>query len=124
MKDRIKQLRKELGLTQQEFADKLGVKRNTVAMYEMGKTTPSEAVIISICREFNVNEEWLREGIGETHIQLTKKDELIIWATTALSGESENFRNRFVDALSKLDVDDWELLANMAETLVKQKEKD
>jgi transcriptional regulator with XRE-family HTH domain len=124
VKDRIKQLRKELGLTQQEFADKLGVKRNTVAMYEMGKTTPSEAVIISICREFNVNEEWLREGIGETHIQLTKKDELIIWATTALSGESENFRNRFVDALSKLDVDDWELLANMAETLVKQKEKD
>jgi len=124
MKDRIKKIRKELGLTQQEFADKLGVKRNTVAMYEMGKITPSEAVIISICREFNVNEEWLREGIGETHIQLTKKDELIIWATTALSGESENFRNRFVDALSKLDVDDWELLANMAETLVKQKEKD
>lgn len=65
LKDKIKKVRKELDLTQQKFADKLGVKRNTIAMYEMGKTVPSEQTIKSICREFNVNEEWLRNGNGE-----------------------------------------------------------
>lgn len=65
MKDRIKKIRKELNLTQQKFADKLGVQRNTIAMYEMGRTAPSDAVFLSICREFNVSEEWLRNGTGE-----------------------------------------------------------
>lgn len=65
MKDHIKKIRKELDLTQQKFADKIGVKRNTIAMYEMGKTIPSDQTVKSICREFNVNEEWLRNGIGE-----------------------------------------------------------
>lgn len=65
LKERIKKIRKELDLTQQKFSDKIGVKRNTIAMYEMGKTVPSEQTIKSICREFNVNEEWLRTGNGE-----------------------------------------------------------
>lgn len=65
MKDRIKKIRKELDLTQQKFSDKLGVKRNTIAMYEMGKTFPSDQTLKSIVREFNVNEEWLRSGKGE-----------------------------------------------------------
>ncbi len=65
MKSRIKKIRKELDLTQQKFADKLGIKRNTIAMYEMGKTYPSKQTINSICREFNVNEEWLQNGTGE-----------------------------------------------------------
>lgn len=65
MKDRIKQLRKALELTQQEFADKIGVKRNSFANYETGRNTPIDAIIVSMCREFNVNEEWLRTGKGE-----------------------------------------------------------
>ena len=52
MKDRLKKLRKELDLTQQAFADKIGMKQNTIAQYEMGRTTPSDAIIFSICREF------------------------------------------------------------------------
>ena len=65
MGERIKELRKALGLTQQEFADRIKVKRNTVATYEMGRSTPSDAAISLICREFNVNENWLRNGNGE-----------------------------------------------------------
>jgi len=68
LKERIKKIRKELDLTQQKFADRLGVKRNTIAMYEMGKTFPSEQTTKSICREFNINEEWLRTGNGEMFI--------------------------------------------------------
>lgn len=62
MKDRIKKIRKNANLTQQAFADRLGLKQNTIAVYEMGKSGISDAVITSICREFNINEEWLRYG--------------------------------------------------------------
>lgn len=62
---RIRKLRKALDLTQQEFANRIGVKRNTVATYEIGRNTPIDAVISNICREFRVNEEWLRTGFGE-----------------------------------------------------------
>ncbi len=65
LNEKIKEIRKKLDLTQQKFADRLGVKRNTIAMYEMGKTVPSDQTVKSICREFNVNEEWLRNDNGE-----------------------------------------------------------
>lgn len=62
---RIKKLRKTLDLTQQEFADRLGMKQNTIATYEMGRSTPANPTVVAICREFHVNEEWLRTGNGE-----------------------------------------------------------
>lgn len=65
MNERIKKLRKILHLTQQEFADQLGIKRNTVATYEIGRSTPSDAAVSLICATFNVREEWLRSGVGE-----------------------------------------------------------
>lgn len=64
MNTRIKELRKFLGLTQKEFGGRIGVKPNTIATYEIGRSTPIDAVISLICREFNVNEEWLRTGKG------------------------------------------------------------
>lgn len=63
--ERIRKVRKVLDLTQQEFADKIGSKRNTVATYEMGRTEPSAAVITLICRTFDISETWLRTGEGE-----------------------------------------------------------
>lgn len=65
MDKRLKKLRKELDLTQSAFADRIGMKQNTIATYEMGRSIPSDQTIRSICREFDVNEEWLRNGIGE-----------------------------------------------------------
>jgi len=65
IKERLKKIRNSLHLTQQEFADRLGIKRNTVATYETGKSNPSDSAVVLICREFNVNEEWLRTGKGE-----------------------------------------------------------
>lgn len=56
-------------MTQVEFGEKIGVKGNTVTNYENGLRTPTDAVILSICREFNIREKWLREGIGEMKIE-------------------------------------------------------
>ena len=65
VKDRIKKIRRELDLTQQEFAERIGIKRNTIANYETGRNDPVDSVISLICREFDVCEEWLRTGEGE-----------------------------------------------------------
>lgn len=65
MSERIKRLRKSLDLTQQEFADRIGIKRNTIANYESGRNEPVDSVISLICREYGVNEIWLRTGNGE-----------------------------------------------------------
>lgn len=68
MKERIKQLRKALGMTQQKFADAIGVKQNTVAQYEIGRNEPIDSVVNLICKEYNVNPDWLRDGTGEMFI--------------------------------------------------------
>lgn len=65
MKERIKELRTHLGLTQQKFADKLGLKRQTIAAYEIGNIEPSDSTLLLICKEFNISEDWLRTGQGE-----------------------------------------------------------
>lgn len=80
MNTRIKQLRKALGMTQQKFADSIGVKQNTVAQYEIGRNEPIESVIALICKEFNVNRSWLVEGVGDmfTNLPETIIDELAI----------------------------------------------
>ena len=61
----IKKLRESLGLTQKKFAERLGTTQNTIAQYEIERRTPSNQVILSICREFGVREEWLRYGTGD-----------------------------------------------------------
>ena len=65
LKERIREIRKALKLTQVEFGEKIGVKGNTVTNYETGLRNPTDAVLLSICREFNVNEMWLRTGEGD-----------------------------------------------------------
>lgn len=81
MKERIKEVRIIKGLTQVEFGIKVGVKGNTIGNYELGLRNPSDAVIFSICREFNISEDWLRNGQGEMFINLPQEDEYFKAAT-------------------------------------------
>lgn len=94
MKERIKQIRKQNGLTQVEFGKKIGVKGNTVTNYETGLRNPTDAVIKSICREFNVNEEWLRTGNGEMYKKVSDRDAEI---ASELLEESTPFYNLIKD---------------------------
>ena len=85
MNERIKELRKILELNQTDFGNRIGIKQGSVAAYESGARTPIDAVIISICREFGVNEEWLRSGEGEMFCKLETND--IVAKATRLLGE-------------------------------------
>ena len=102
MKDRLKELRKTLGLTQQEFADKIGIQRGTYAKYEIGRNEPIDAVIRLICSTFNVNEEWLRNGSGEMFVQRDPFNEVYKMVNDMLGDESSDFKRRLVTAILRL----------------------
>lgn len=106
MDKRIKKLRKTLDLTQQAFADKLGIRQNTIAKYETGRGTPTTSVISLMVREFNVNEEWLRTGKGEMFIKISRDKKISDFIDDALSQEPSSFRRRFIAVLSALEDSD------------------
>lgn len=118
MNERIKKLRKALGFTQQKFANALGVSRNTIATYEMGKSLPSDAAIALICREFHVREQWLRAGVGEMFIDITKEEEIAAFIGNALADETDTFKKRFIAMLARLNSDEWALLEKMAKEML------
>ena len=125
MNERLKKLRKTLDMTQQEFADRIGTKRNTIAKYETDTNVPSAAVISLICKEFNVNEEWLREGKGEMFIKMTRDEEIATFIGKTLHSEEDSFKKRLISALSALNESGWETLEKLALSLVdKEKEQD
>ena len=117
MKDRIKKLRRELDLTQREFADKIGISRGNIGAYEVGKNAPSDAVISLICTKFNVNEDWLRNGNGIMLTELDVEDQLMVWAGKVLGGQDSKFKKRFVTMLMGLSDSEWEFLEKKAKEL-------
>lgn len=123
MKDRLKELRKALNLTQQKFADKLGVKQNTIAQYEMGRNDPSDAVIISICREFNVSENWLRNGEGEMFIPMTLDEEIASFIGGIQADIEPTFQKRFISALAKLSPEEWKTIEHIMRNMIDEREK-
>lgn len=124
MNERIRKLRRHLDMTQQEFADKLGVKRGAIANYELGRNEPIDAVISLICREFNVNKEWLRNGTGEMFVEMDKEDLLMEWAGRVLGNRSTSFKKNFVKMLMSLTEDEWELLEQKAKELVNYEDEE
>ena len=76
MKNRIKQIRKHYNLNQEDFGKRIGAKQSTVTAYECGNRVPMDVTITSICREFGVNEEWLRTGKGEMFLPKSRGQEI------------------------------------------------
>jgi len=101
MHERLKKLRKTLDLTQQEFAERIGSKRNTVAKYETAANTPSAAVVSLICREFNVNKEWLRNGTGEMFNPTTNSELNVLIKRYGLSDNDRIVIEKFINLKSE-----------------------
>lgn len=105
--DRIKTVRKTARLTQQEFAEKLGLKQNTIATYEMGKTSPSERTLSDICRVFNVDPCWLETGEGEMFRAESADAELTRLVGELMADKPGSFRQRVITALLRCTDDEW-----------------
>ena len=109
--ERIKEVRKRLGLTQEKFADKIGIKQNSLTNIETDRRAPSNQVVLAICREFNVNRTWLETGEGDMFNEtaeiivadLTKKygldelDQLLIMEYAKLPIEQKNVIKKYLD---------------------------
>lgn len=117
MYERIKELRKHLNLTQQRFAEAIGLKRNSVAQIELGDRSPSNSVINNICKTFDVNEVWLRTGEGEMFLPRSRHDEIAEFMRDLTYLDNGDFKVRLISVLSRLDEDGWKLLESMAQQL-------
>lgn len=120
--DRIKALRKSLDLTQQEFGARIGMKRNSIAQVESGRST-SDQTIFSICREFNVNEEWLRNGTGDMFRKSRRNDEITSFFGDVLASEPD-FRHRFISVLARMTPEEWKILERKITELAGEMKKD
>lgn len=96
MHERIRKLRRTLDLTQEKFAERIGIKRNTVATYESGRNEPVDSVVALICREFHVNEEWLRNGTGEMFAQDSEDEMQALTEKYSLSAADRILIEKFV----------------------------
>ena len=118
MNERIKQIRAAEGMSQQKFADQLKIARGNIAAYEVGKNAPSDAVIALICKEFSINEEWLRTGQGEMKREMTREQQIMDFASGFYDENDDSFKKRFVLALTKLNSKQWEQLNDIIKTLL------
>lgn len=118
MKERIRKLRKTLDLTQKAFAERIGMKSNTIATYEMGRAIPSDPAINNICKEFGVREQWLREGIGEMFQPVNKEDELEAFLKKLSQDDPKGFKRRLVTVMARLKPEDWEVLERIAREML------
>lgn len=119
MNERIKELRKSLDMNQTEFGNRIGVKQTTVAGYETGVRTPIDSVILSMCREFNVNEKWLRTGEGEMFLPVPEEDEVASYVAELLEPDNP-FTDLIVQIMrtySQLDSKSQEVLLEFSRKL-------
>lgn len=123
MHNRIREVRKALHMTQADFGAKIGVRGNTVTGYENGQRVPSDAVIVSICREFHVDEHWLRTGDGKMFTATTRDEEVMAFVGDVMRGEEDNFRRRFLLALSRLPEERWADIEAFALQIVEENKK-
>lgn len=122
MNKRIKLLRKALELNQTDFGARIGVKQGTVAAYESGARVPLDSVVVSICREFGVSESWLRSGEGEMFLQLSREEEITKFCMSIIRDPDSEFQRQFVSVLARLEPPQWQLLSDMADKLLAQRD--
>lgn len=117
MKDRIKQIRKHFNMSQAEFGQRVGVKGNTIGNYEIGLRAPSDAVIFSICREFNISESWLRTGEGEM-VEHTDEDTELAKILGQIAGSNDELIKAIIKSYWLLDEKDKAAVRKMVDRLI------
>lgn len=123
--ERIARCIEALGVKKTCFAQKLNVSQAFITRMTKGVSNPSDRTISDICREFNVNEEWLRTGEGEMFVRMSRKEEIASFFSEIGKGKDDDFQVRLISVLSRLNTEQWKLLESIANALSgEQKEAD
>lgn len=122
MNNRIKEIRKKLNLSQDAFGKRLGITGASVSRLESGDREPSDQTVLSMCREFGVNEIWLRTGEGEPFKQLSRYEELSSFFGDLMKSEPD-VRHRLIAAIARCDIEELRMLERVATRWVEEIKK-
>lgn len=112
------------GLTKTAFAERLNVSQSFISRLAIGASAPSDRTIVDICREFGVNERWLRTGEGEMLMHLSREEEIMRFAATVVRDPSSEFQRQALAVLAKLTPEQWQLMEEMARKLLQEQAAD
>ena len=108
---RIKEIRKGAGLTLEKFGAKIGITAASLSTIENSKSNPSVQTVLMICREFNVNEDWLRYGTGEPFMQLSREENIAEYVGSITGGQITDIDESIIKFMAETPVEEWETLA-------------
>lgn len=117
MKDRIKKIREDAGLNQSKFGERISISRSAVWKIENGENTPSEQTISLICKEFNVNDRWIREGIEPMY---QPSEDKLSYYLGQIKGGNDDFIKDLVEVYMELDQNSKEALKKIATSMAKK----
>lgn len=122
MKDRIRELRKALKLSQTEFGERCGTSRSAVQKWESGENTMSDMVVLLVHREFNVSEEWLRTGEGEMFVRESAAAEMGRLVGEMMGDRPESFRTALISAMLRIPPESpvWDALEKAVTEIAQQ----
>ena len=125
MKDRIREIRTIYSLSQSEFGARIGVAQTTIAGYENGSRSISDASIRSICREFSINEEWLRTGNGEMKAENSTAIEISEAVRRVLSDKPASFQSALITVLMRFEEEgnQWHVMEEIFDRVKEELER-
>ena len=116
MNERIIELRKSLGLSQEAFANRIGLKGSAISHLESRRRNITNQVVTAICREFGVNEKWLREGVGDMYAEMSRAELAANIVGNALNTDDDFILNTFI-ALGQLTPAEWEVIKKFVDKI-------
>ena len=120
MNERSRLLREEIGISRAVFGQRIGVSGDVINNLERGRVEIKEYILKLICSEFNVNEDWLRNGTGEMFVEQSPDEQIATFIGELLRDEEDSFKRRLISGLSGLDDDGWRILEQFIDSIQKK----
>mgnify|MGYP002522722666 FL=1 len=124
LKDRLRELRKSTGLSQTDFALKLGCGRGSIKNLEEGKTDMTPAFADLICRTYGCDRIWLETGEGEMFREMSVDEQIADFVGGILSDRGDQFQKKVIQILSSLDDEGWKALNDFLDAIDRAKNKE
>lgn len=121
---RVKAVRKELGMTLDAFGKRVGVTKTAISNIENGARCLTDQMLLSICREFGVNETWLRSGEGDMFLRLSRNDEIAAYVARVMKDENAYYQQKMLLFFSRLSPEMLRKLEEVAKDILSEPKKE